>query len=100
MGRLSDEDFVTFWNASGSRADLARQLGIDDLQALSARAYRLRRAGWFLHNKNDLIDREHRQAIGAKGGRNGRTGGFYGRPELARRAGKLGGRVSKRQPSA
>ncbi|GAC1501786.1 MAG: hypothetical protein NVS1B10_06170 [Candidatus Saccharimonadales bacterium] len=30
--------------------------------------------------------------IGKLGGRAGHTGGFYNNPELARRAGKLGGR--------
>ena len=34
--------------------------------------------------------------IGAIGGRNGHTGGFYGNPELARLAGQKGGRISKR----
>lgn len=34
--------------------------------------------------------------IGAKGGRNGHTGGFYNSPELARIAGAKGGRISKR----
>ena len=34
--------------------------------------------------------------IGAEGGRNGNTGGFYANPELARRAGKIGGRISRR----
>ena len=34
--------------------------------------------------------------IGAKGGRKSRTGGFYANPELASRAGKIGGRVSRR----
>lgn len=34
--------------------------------------------------------------IGAKGGKNGTTGGFYANRELARRAGKLGGRLPKR----
>ena len=34
--------------------------------------------------------------IGAKGGRNGHTGGFYNNPELARRAGRIGGLKSKR----
>jgi hypothetical protein len=36
------------------------------------------------------------KAIGAKGGRKGHTGGFYGNPELASRAGKVGGRISRR----
>ena len=34
--------------------------------------------------------------IGAIGGRNGHTGGFAANPELARRAGALGGRKSRR----
>lgn len=38
--------------------------------------------------------------IGAKGGRNGHTGGFASNPELARNAGAIGGRKSKRGPAA
>lgn len=34
--------------------------------------------------------------IGKVGGQRGRTGGFYGNPELARTAGVIGGRISKR----
>ena len=34
--------------------------------------------------------------IGAKGGKNGHTGGFAANPELARIAGARGGRVSRR----
>ena len=34
--------------------------------------------------------------IGAKGGRNGHTGGFASNPELARVAGAKGGRISRR----
>ena len=34
--------------------------------------------------------------IGAIGGKNGRTGGFFANRELARRAGSIGGRKSKR----
>lgn len=34
--------------------------------------------------------------IGAKGGRNGFTGGFAANRELARKAGKLGGTISRR----
>lgn len=34
--------------------------------------------------------------IGAKGGRNGHTGGFAANPELARVAGAKGGRISRR----
>lgn len=36
--------------------------------------------------------------IGAKGGKNGRTGGFYANRELAAEAGRKGGRISRRRP--
>ena len=35
--------------------------------------------------------------IGAKGGQNGHTGGFYANRELARIAGAKGGRISRRR---
>ena len=35
--------------------------------------------------------------MGRKGGRNGHTGGFYANPELARKAGAKGGRISSRR---
>ena len=34
--------------------------------------------------------------IGAKGGKQGHTGGFYANRELARKAGAVGGRISRR----
>jgi general stress protein YciG len=34
--------------------------------------------------------------IGAKGGKLGKTGGFYANRELAREAGRIGGRISRR----
>lgn len=37
--------------------------------------------------------------IGAIGGRNGHTGGFASNPELARIAGAIGGKKSKRGPA-
>lgn len=37
--------------------------------------------------------------IGRKGGRNGHTGGFAANPELAREAGRKGGKISKRGPA-
>ena len=37
--------------------------------------------------------------IGHKGGKNGHTGGFANDPELARRAGSIGGKKSKRGPA-
>lgn len=36
------------------------------------------------------------KVIGAKGGKNGHTGGFYANRELAREAGRRGGLKSKR----
>lgn len=43
--------------------------------------------------------REFYAEIGRKGGRNGHTGGFYANTELARIAGAIGGRKSKRGPA-
>lgn len=43
-------------------------------------------------------DPDHYRKIGRVGGTNGRTGGFYNNPELARRAGARGGFRSKRKP--
>lgn len=37
--------------------------------------------------------------IGAKGGEKGRTGGFFANRELAREAGRKGGKISKRRPT-
>lgn len=37
--------------------------------------------------------------LGRKGGRNGHTGGFASNPELAREAGRKGGRISRRGPA-
>ena len=34
--------------------------------------------------------------IGAKGGKLGKTGGFYANRDLARKAGAIGGRISRR----
>lgn len=39
---------------------------------------------------------DHYRQIGAIGGSRGRGGGFTGRPDLARHAGRLGGRISRR----
>lgn len=44
--------------------------------------------------------REFYAAIGAKGGRNGTTGGFAADRELARKAGAKGGRISRRGKKA
>ena len=47
------------------------------------------------HGSREAV-REWQQAIGAKGGRNGNTGGFAANPELARIAGAKGGKISRR----
>ena len=47
--------------------------------------------------KNLQKDPNFYAKIGAKGGRNGRTGGFAANPELARIAGAKGGRISRRR---
>ncbi len=38
--------------------------------------------------------------IGAKGGKKGKTGGFFANRELARAAGAKGGRISRRSKAA
>ena len=48
------------------------------------------------------IDRHGRDFyanLGRMGGKKGHTGGFYNNPELARRAGSIGGKKSKRGPA-
>ena len=47
--------------------------------------------------KNLSKDPDFYAKIGAKGGRNGTTGGFAANPELARIAGAKGGRISRRK---
>lgn len=44
----------------------------------------------------ELYGKDFYRRIGAKGGRNGHTGGFAANPELARRVGAKGGRKSRR----
>lgn len=46
--------------------------------------------------KNIANDPDFYKKIGAKGGRLGRTGGFYANRELASRAGRIGGTKSRR----
>ena len=46
--------------------------------------------------KNLQKDPNFYAKIGAKGGKNGHTGGFAANPELARIAGKKGGQISRR----
>ncbi len=46
--------------------------------------------------KNLARDPDFYAKIGAKGGKNGHTGGFAANPNLARIAGAKGGRISRR----
>lgn len=50
--------------------------------------------------KNLARDPDFYAKIGAKGGRNGNTGGFAANPQLARIAGQKGGRISRRRKAA
>lgn len=45
----------------------------------------------------ELYGEDFYSNIGKKGGKVSSTGGFYNNPELASRAGKIGGRVSRRR---
>lgn len=47
--------------------------------------------------KNISKDPNFYAKIGARGGKNGHTGGFAANPELARVAGAKGGRISRRK---
>ena len=61
------------------------------------------KAGW-LNAKKTMIERmgseealhEHFQRIGSLGGKKSTGGGFAANPELASRAGKIGGSISRR----
>ncbi len=58
------------------------------------------KAGGKLAAKKNLAkDPNFYAKIGAKGGRNGHTGGFAANPDLARVAGAKGGRISRRKKS-
>ena len=46
-----------------------------------------------------LHGKDFYKRIGAIGGRNGHSGGFAANPELARMAGRKGGRISRRGPA-
>lgn len=50
-----------------------------------------------VQTNKELYGEDFYAKIGAKGGKLGRTGGFYANRELARRAGAKGGRKSSRE---
>ncbi len=48
------------------------------------------------YNSLMAIDKDFYRKIGRLGGQAGHTGGFYGDPEAARKAGSKGGKASRR----
>lgn len=46
-----------------------------------------------------LYGKDYYRTIGAMGGKNGHTGGFYANRELASIAGRKGGTISRRKPT-
>ncbi len=50
-------------------------------------------------NKNLATDPDFYKKIGATGGKNGHTGGFYQNRELAKKAGSKGGKLGHRGPA-
>lgn len=59
-----------------------------------------RAGGLKARDQNLKSDPDFYRKIGAVGGKNGNTGGFYANRELARRAGRLGGTISRRRKKA
>lgn len=55
------------------------------------------KGGKLAAQKNLANDPDFYKKIGAKGGKNGHTGGFFKDRELASRAGRIGGTISKRR---
>lgn len=55
-----------------------------------------KKGGIKARNTNLKNDPDFYRKIGAIGGANGRTGGFYANRELAVIAGRIGGKISKR----
>ena len=111
---VSSELFIQMWNEASKKglchSDLAEVLGCSR-QAICSRAQYLRNKGTLLAplasgkrqgglraaatNKQRYGDSFY-AIIGAKGGKAGKTGGFYANRELARIAGAKGGSVSRR----
>ena len=71
----------------------------------TSKKWRAKMAGTITGGKNAAKTNKERHGsdfyarIGAIGGRKGTTGGFYQNRELAREAGRKGGRISKRRKS-
>ena len=75
-------------NSSARGIEKGRKIAGTKLGGLKARETCVKRYG-----------KDYFARIGAIGGRNGTTGGFAANPELAREAGRKGGKISKRGKS-
>lgn len=91
---MSNDDFIKIWNKEDSVQAVADRIG-KNYHSVATKASRLRKAGYTVPKKTPSV--EYLRKIAAKGGRNGTTGGFYVDRELASRAGRKGGSVSKRK---
>lgn len=87
-------DFIILWNQSGSVQEVMRRSGYTYQSATSKASY-LRKNGFGL--KKFYQPKEFMRRIGAVGGKNGTTGGFYymkyikGDDNFAREQGRKGG---------
>lgn len=90
---MNNTEYMVLWNSDITTIKLSELTGISKA-TLSKKASALRSEGFSM--KYRYPPREHYVMIGAKGGKLGRTGGFAADRELARRAGSIGGRISKR----
>lgn len=91
--RAKGLEFMAVWNAANSVEEVVEETGYTYSTVLS-KASVLRSLGFDLKK---FATPEFMAKIGAKGGRNGHTGGFFANRELASSAGKKGGRVSRRK---
>lgn len=96
---MNKEDFVKVWNESASAKEVSDRTGYTYYSVTSKASY-LRGEGYDV--KKFIPPREYFQRIGAIGGKNGTTGGFWhskhvkGDDSFARKMGAKGGKSSKR----
>lgn len=108
MPKLNEEKVILMRemarNNELSLGDIAQEFGVDP--SIVSRIIRGKAYSWVPgdlpeRDTSKLFASKHgenwRAIIGAKGGRNGHTGGFYADRELARRAGAIGGRISRKR---
>lgn len=92
--KMTELEFIWLWEDSDSIAHVLERTGYTYGSAAS-KASRLRQRGVNL-KLFMTTDSEYFARIGAIGGHNGHTGGFYARRDLASAAGRKGGKISKR----